>query len=209
MKKMGNMQSSPGGMKEIWHIAGPEYGDLCYLFNRSEKRLLECDRSASALLINVLKYRKSIVLKLEGQSFLKGDDLLIRLVSVTRTLAGTQEFLGHFLELEYLPMTYVGADDGTISTAADSPMLQALADVISDQLSQVLEQRRSERRAKIARAAEANSLTLDTSDSFYNLSLEPLVLDFNDYQISTAIPFGRTHAAASYIAMVTNMSNKL
>ncbi|PNW76804.1 hypothetical protein CHLRE_11g476900v5 [Chlamydomonas reinhardtii] len=102
-----------GGLRDMWAVALRDSPELVYLLVRPEFKALECDIRMVRLIEKKLEYAKQMTVRLEGSTYTKGD-FTLRLCTATQAIHSTQALLGYCLDLEYVPVSSMGAADGLV-----------------------------------------------------------------------------------------------
>ncbi|KAG2441241.1 hypothetical protein HYH02_010084 [Chlamydomonas schloesseri] len=178
---MGGPAAAGGGssglLRDMWAVAFRDSPELVYLLVRPEFKALECDIRMVRLIEKKLEYAKQMTVRLEGSTYTKGD-LTLRLCAATQAIHSTQALLGYCLDLEYAPVSAMGAADGLVSE---------FVELLRQQL-------------QLAGAAAAAA----GGGALPGLQLEVIRPAFEKYGLMGQ-PYGRTHAAVAYNDLVVAM----
>mmetsp|Transcript_5401 Transcript_5401/g.11910 ORF Transcript_5401/g.11910 Transcript_5401/m.11910 type:complete len:241 (+) Transcript_5401:216-938(+) len=98
------------GMKDMWLVQHTDANETCYLLNRPDHLVLEADNGMLRIVETKMDYKVKSIIRLEGKRYMKGD-FIIRVAAATQTvmgIGGQQIFLGHVLDVEYVPCASLG-----------------------------------------------------------------------------------------------------
>lgn len=117
----------PGShLRDLWLVQHSDARETMCLLNRSEHSCLEAEPGVLRLLERRLDYQANTVIRFDGRSYAKGD-FAIRCFAVHHLAHMNQSFLGHALELEYLPAQFSSTGDAMLGDMVELLQAQLVA----------------------------------------------------------------------------------